>query len=406
MLSLPDTKKRDFIKILSSLDFFLTRKDRKILQFKKMFAGPFITIPSSSIVKGEILQSALIQGNISTADYIEKFKNISNLEAKDSIFAVVDILGFTNLIQDAGKNEMKINRILNQLNKGLKPAYSQISENIGIDRKYNWLEICELHIYSDNILLVRNIGERNYGESEIGNTISQLMSYQLSLALNGFFSRGAIVRGFGYSDRRLIFGSPLLEAHNLEMKQAKYPRIILSDEMKKSIEKISTMYTDPNWCPFASLILKTDDDILFINYLFELWQFSEDMINFYRRQKPDNPIAKMTYYPEAISLLESHKNHILKNFKKFKGTNPHIYRKYFWLAQYHNFFCQTYFTDVQEIRITTIKQKVRFFFPIWDFIQNRTKIIKNNQDPELDGIILMKRSPDVSFDDIAFLKNI
>jgi hypothetical protein len=405
MLSLPDTNKRDFIKILSSFDFSIIHNDRKILQFRKWFNGPFITIPNSSIVTGEILKSALIQGNISIADYIEKFKSLSKIEGKDSIFALVDILGFKGLIQNAGKNEKKVNIILNRLNKGLKPAYSQISENVEMSRKYNWMDNSGLHIYSDNILLVRAVGERNYGEPEIGNTISQIVSYQLSLALNGFFSRGAIVRGFGYSDRHLIFGLPLLDAYKLETKRAKYPRIILCDDMKRSIERISTMYYDPGSCPFASLILKTDDDILFINYLFELWQFSEDMIDFYRRQKPDNPIAKMNYYPEAVSLLESHRNHISKNLKKFKGANPYVYRKYFWLAQYHNFFVRQFFTDIPDLKISTIKQTVQFSFPIWDSIQNRMKLIKKTQEPDVDGIIIKKLSPDVSLNDIAFLKS-
>ena len=369
MQSLPDVKKKDFINILSDLDFTLTTSNRKILQFQKFIEKTVITIPNTAIVKGETIKSALIQGNISIADYIERTKNVSKLEGKDSIFAHVDILGFTKLIQDAGKNEIKLNKILNRLNKAIKPAYTRFADNIENHRKYDRTGICDLRIFSDNVLFVWNIGDRNYGEPEIGETLSQIVSYQLSLALNGFFSRGAIVRGFGYSDSCLIFGSPLLEAYSLETKRAKYPRIILSDDLKKQLELISTMYFDPQWCPFSDLVLKTDDGIWFINYLFELRQFNDDMIGLFIRQKPESPIAKMRYYPEAISLLESHKSHILKNLKKFKGKNSYVYRKYFWLAQYHNFFCLTYFKDAFQLQISKIKRSVRFFFPIEEYIK-------------------------------------
>lgn len=379
MQSLPEVRKKEFIKILSDLDFTVTTSNRKILQFQKFFERSIITIPNTAIVKGETIRSALIQGNISIADYVEKTKNVSTLAGKDSIFAFVDILGFTKLIQDAGKNKLKQNKILNRLNNAIKPAYTHFGDNIEIHRKYDRTGICDLRIFSDNVLFVWNIGNRNYGEPEIGETISLSMSYQLSLALKGFFSRGAIVSGFGYSDSCLIFGSPLLEAYTLESKRAKYPRIILSDDLEKQLKLISTMYSDPQWCPFSDLVLKTDDGIWFINYLFELRQFNDDMMGWVIRQKPDSPIVKMKYYPEAISLLGSHKNHISKNLKKFKGKNPHIYQKYFWLAQYHNFFCQTYFTAVPQLQIPKIKCSVHFFFPVEEYIKKSNEKERPNK---------------------------
>jgi hypothetical protein len=63
-------------------------------------------------------------------------------------------------------------------------------------------------------------------EIYLGFSLSQLCTY---LLLEGFYTRGAIVLGKAIHTGQVLYGPAVVEAHQLEVEVAKYPRIILTE---------------------------------------------------------------------------------------------------------------------------------------------------------------------------------
>ncbi len=55
------------------------------------------------------------------------------------------------------------------------------------------------------------------------------------LLREGVFSRGAVVHGRAYHRGPVVFGPAVIEAYELETEVAKYPRILVSDEVREAV---------------------------------------------------------------------------------------------------------------------------------------------------------------------------
>jgi hypothetical protein len=66
------------------------------------------------------------------------------------------------------------------------------------------------------------------GLSHLFNSLTLLTDDLLS---EGYFIRGAVVRGRLYHDDRMVFGEALVDAFNLEANVVRYPRIMLRREV-------------------------------------------------------------------------------------------------------------------------------------------------------------------------------
>jgi hypothetical protein len=58
----------------------------------------------------------------------------------------------------------------------------------------------------------------------------------IDLLREGYFIRGALVRGHLYHDASMVFGDALVRAYELEQTIARYPRVIISKEVMQNIE--------------------------------------------------------------------------------------------------------------------------------------------------------------------------
>jgi hypothetical protein len=55
------------------------------------------------------------------------------------------------------------------------------------------------------------------------------------LLAEGILTRGGVVQGGAYHNGRVLFGPGIVEAYNLEREVAKYPRIVVSEEVRGQV---------------------------------------------------------------------------------------------------------------------------------------------------------------------------
>jgi hypothetical protein len=155
--------------------------------------------------------------------------------------------------------------------------------------------------------------------------------YQHSLALSGFFIRGAISVGELFVSDELVFGDGLLQAHEAETQLARDPRIVLAKSALTSIEKHMCYYSSVRSSPHNYHLLADSDKQVFVNYL---------MV----------PLDGSPGNEHHEHGLKKHRDHIKENLERFQDR-PRIWNKYSWAANYHNFVCDWIYPNRKSVRI-------------------------------------------------------
>jgi len=240
--------------------------------------------------------------------------NPNNPSLIESLVCFTDILGFSNLIVQS-PNRQHGSELLKKLHTILKNQYKNMKE---------MNPHAQFKTFTDNVILAYPIFQD--GEWQSGNLFMSFINYQLEMTMNGYFLRGGVSFGDYYGDEDFAYGPALIEAYDLESKQANYPRIILSKEMVKIVAEYLGYYAEPEEAPQSSYLLKDTDEMVFINYLYALQEEFE--------YTQDQDIY--------IQNIINHKEIILNSLNMYKD-NSKLYSKYEWVAQYHNYYCDQYF---------------------------------------------------------------
>lgn len=257
-----------------------------------------------------------------------------------SFCAYIDILGFSKKINqedlDFFDNYLEVlNNELNYIKDLQTPPGGEY------DEIHNMFE---LKIFTDNFVFAHPWPTRSIpgksthskistdhivsefdGDSELGNLFEVLSHFQFSFAKENIFLRGAICLSELTMDEIIVMGPALVKAYELESTKAKYPRIILSQEVVEEVKKYLGFYSSKNISPEYSEYLIDIDGEYFINYLFIL--FSNDSHT----------------EEQIIKELLAHKNVIQANLSVF-SKDYKLYDKFVWTARYHNYFCDQFLT--------------------------------------------------------------
>lgn len=248
----------------------------------------------------------------------------SNPFLLESVVCFTDILGFSSLIMQS-PNRQHGDKLLKNLHSVLMNQYRQMKE-MNPNGHFK--------TFTDNVILAYPKIED--GEGQSGSVFMSFIDYQLDMILNSYFLRGGIALGNYYGDDDFAYGPALIKAYNLECKEAKYPRIILSKEMIKMVMEHLDYYGSIDFCPQYKHLLEDEDGAWFINYLYGLneeYEFTQN-IDLY------------------IQKLLKHKDIIIAQLNTYKNNNK-LYPKYEWVAQYHNYYCDQYFNSegIQELNL-------------------------------------------------------
>jgi hypothetical protein len=217
---------------------------------------------------------------------------MENEEYKEKIVAFIDILGFTNLINQTTEDDAKhiafFNKHISHVLEILKDQY---------DRMFS------IKMFSDCICI-----SCDDGPYELDCIVDEICFIQLYFSISGIFVRGGLSRGRHYENENIIYSKGLIKAYHLE-KESIYPRIIIDPDLFDSVKDKSDN------------IMKSPDGKYFLDYL-------------------DNATMGGLEYDE---FLEQHKNAIVIEVQK-NISNPRVIDKFKWLADYHNTKFKSYFT--------------------------------------------------------------
>ena len=349
---------QNVLSLLGEFDYSEVPKSDRYIHLRRFDDRTVITIPNRARVHRAVLRSALIQGGIPEKDFTERLKGAISVSGKESIIAHVDILGFKSLLDEAKESESRFDELLNHYHKALRSAFSRIKSVTEMRHKYDWKRISHVRVYTDNLLFVSELGWQTGGESEFGRTIDEIAMYQLELAIEGFFTRGGAVIERTYCDEVTVFSPALMDAAGIE-KRALFPRIILENSAREKLRRYLEWYNNPAFCHFNDMVVIDPDGTWFINYLYVLRWFSDDMMDWTEYREEEIPAYGGPYHPEALCQLHQHRDHIKKRLAEFKD-NPAIFRKYLWLACYHNWFCSTYFSEDGDAEISDVGTTLTF----------------------------------------------
>ena len=164
---------------------------------------------------------------------------IEQIELDYSIVAFVDILGFSNMVKSDCENKsdsIKYFKVLREINKETR----EIGD-------------CNITQFSDSVIFSLPLSQENYIKM-----LKVLAEYQQKLLYQRIICRGAIAYGKHYKEDDFMFSQALIEAYQLESKDAIYPRIIIS---KNLLEYFKPTIESPPY------LIKEKDSFYFVDYL-------------------------------------------------------------------------------------------------------------------------------------------
>jgi hypothetical protein len=237
-----------------------------------------------------------------------------------SLFVFMDVLGYSTFMQEAQKGGTQSEALV-KVHHALRMGRGWIDYDLTPElADFIKKEPYALKAFTDNVVIGWPI--RDDAESELGGMLSMLTGFQMQLALEGFFVRGALALGDCYVDDIVVFGDALEEAYRAERSLARDPRIILTTGVVEATKVHLSYYPDPRGAPHVKGILRDADGQWFINYLQAILLGEEE-------QGP--------YYED----LNRHKVIVEEKLSRYKADPP-IWSKYAWVAGYHNYFCEQY----------------------------------------------------------------
>ncbi|AFV24476.1 hypothetical protein Mpsy_2272 [Methanolobus psychrophilus R15] len=347
-MTLPPSFKKEHLEIvLKNCGYKEYSKDEDYLHYINGMNN-ILTIPQKETYCDKLLYSILKQTNIPELEFMDFVKKYLKPSVKLSIVALVDVLGFSKMMENISNNTEEMNHFLINYKKAVDPAYHELCKFSEFKRKSRINKMSYARIFSDNILYLNELTGSD-GEIDLVHFIDQIALYQLRLVLGGFVSRGAIVVGDMYCTDTLVVGYPLVKASNLEKEKGGHPKIIIDKTTIKAMSFYLKRFKKNAYIPMLSFITKEVDGPYFINYLYYLI-LEEEIDSSY-----------ICSGPIEIHLLK-HKNLICENLRKFKGKDEAIYEKYEWLADYHNFFCSTHIPRSEKMLVPDATKKFKFIY--------------------------------------------
>lgn len=225
--------------------------------------------------------------------------------AEERICAFVDILGFKELVRaipDAISFQ-KVIKILREVH-WIPAGFSNSREGIDFQAQN----------MSDTIVLSTTVSVD--GLIQIADVLENLA---LELLKEGYFIRGAIVRGQLYHDKQVIFGRALIDAYQLESEVVRFPRVMLARRVVE-IANTDNMFWERS-------VRQSEDGPFFLHILrkleFTLW--------------PDFQNREITGFlvDNTGTSFGAIRDMVQRRFNE-AVDNPRHFEKVKWFAQYWN----------------------------------------------------------------------
>lgn len=232
---------------------------------------------------------------------------------RPSITAFIDVLGFSQVSLAAGSLEDS-QRLLERIAGAISDSRAFV-RSVYADQPQAIPAGWALKFFSDNLVLGIPLDDGGATTMQrVQFAIRCAQRYQLRMALNGFFVRGAICQGPLCLSDEIIFGSALIESYRLESKASIVPRVLLTDSLRDLLHAADGLPSHMSAAD-GDEVCRDIDGWWFVNYL----------------QAAAGP-ASLDW-----SLIAQHKASVLASLATV--TAHEVLPKYGWTCRYHNVFC-------------------------------------------------------------------
>jgi len=224
---------------------------------------------------------------------------MTDLRISEHYILYIDILGYKSAMLKIGEAQF-LQKIDSLFARALKSYESMSKQGKTPHQAFSY------KFFSDNIVVAI--------ECDIRPDISQRALYSLcylayvtqgKFMLDRLMLRGAITKGMFYISDNYVFGSGLINAHELE-RIAMYPRIIVDKSLNEELH--SMPYTD-------NIFLKDSDGYTRIHYL---------------SNREQNSLI--------LEYLRRHKELVENGLVEYINDEK-VHKKYAWCREYHNRAC-------------------------------------------------------------------
>jgi hypothetical protein len=155
-------------------------------------------------------------------------ENFEDRKYTNRLIAFIDILGFSQMVATSELSTDSVNRIYKTLTQMDKYTGSFL-ENAILDVETKIVDP-QFTVFSDSIVVSCSDIETNY---ELFFNYLATLSY--TMIESGILIRGGVTLGPVIHEKRLLFGSGMINAYKLESKLAIYPRIIIDDKLVETV---------------------------------------------------------------------------------------------------------------------------------------------------------------------------
>jgi len=219
--------------------------------------------------------------------------------------AFFDILGFSEIVRNTDKDAQPVRfdalvKTLNEINS----RANELDNVVGDDFKFQ--------TFSDSIVMSAN-GSTN----GLLYILYAARNLALDLLGNGILIRGAIAKGKLHHVDSVMFGPAFLDAYRIERDIAKYPRIILSQEVFEDIKRMKPGLIHPTF-------ILDDDGPPYLHVLQEL-----------KKLNSDRDLSTGGRNSSEVITAQSHQR-ILQNLLDQSIHEPRHFEKVRWFALYWN----------------------------------------------------------------------
>lgn len=234
-------------------------------------------------------------------------------ELKDGFCAFLDILGFTEYVKkNKGDNE------------AFKSALTALKAARSTLKSPEELNLIKVKSFSDNVFISLKFRQDLFLLTSLFEFICR---YQNELIWHGHLVRGGVALGEIHVDNDTIYGMALIDAYEMESEKAVYPAVMVSEHIVEAARTAQLVETSSCWSYQSNdWYFISIDGKYYLNYLKSAFVFVTDKDSLYGNFLD-------------VHFLRQHKELIERNLKAFEpGTKTH--KKYAFLADYHNAFCE------------------------------------------------------------------
>jgi len=224
--------------------------------------------------------------------------------------AFIDILGFSQLVNRLGAGETPFIFLKNLLSKVHNPP--QVQSGLLT------YALTEFRVQSISDAVAISTKPTASGLLQIFQSLTQLT---VDLLSEGYFIRGAIVKGALYHDDKMVFGDALVMAYHLEQEIVRYPRIMVSTDV------LTEAISDEHLGTFVrESVRQAEDGPYYLHTLKDLETFLQT-----NRSLP----AKDSLAEKSLGQWTAIQTHIEQRFGEAADV-PRHFEKVQWFANYWN----------------------------------------------------------------------